>query len=144
MAKGVLTYDPKKIVVIYGSTQITGFADDSIVTIAPSGDGMVKYVGADGEVGRSIDPNETFEFTIHLASTSKSNTFLSDCYNIDRATGRGMYPIMVKDLAGDTLFFAEQAWVVNFPEGGREREIVSQDWVIDTGQVKGPILGGND
>ena len=141
---GVLTYDPKKVVVIFGATQITGFAEDDIVTITPSGEGMVKYVGADGEVARSIDPNETFEITIHLSSASKSNTYLSDCYNVDRVTGKNMLPLIIKDLAGDTLFFAEQAWVVNFAEGGRGRTVADQEWTIDTGQVHGPILGGND
>ena len=82
----VLTYDPKKIVVIFGATRITGFSEDDIVTIAPSGEGMQKYVGADGEVGRSIDPNETFEITINLASTSKSNTYLSEIYNLKLPT----------------------------------------------------------
>ena len=141
---GVLTYDPKKHIIIFGAKQITGFADDSIVSIAPSGEGFQKYVGADGEVGRSIDPNETFEVTISLATSSKSNEYFSEMYNIDRKTGAGMLPLMIKDLSGATMFFAEQAWVQNFPEGGRGRTIDTMEWVLDTGQVNDPILGGND
>ena len=44
------TYDPKKIIVIFGARQLTGMAEDSIVTISPLGDGMQIYVGADGDV----------------------------------------------------------------------------------------------
>lgn len=140
---GVLTYDPKRVQVIFGARQLSGFADDSIISIAPHGEGMQLYVGADGEVGRSIDPDHTFEVTISLATTSKSNTYLSGIYNLDRATGKGMMPLLIKDLSGDTLFFAEQAWVSNFPEAGRGRTIDTQEWVIQTGQVESPIIGGN-
>ncbi len=60
----VLTYDPRKHVIIFGGKQITGFADDNMITIKPNGDGMQIYSGADGEVGRSVDPNRTFEIKI--------------------------------------------------------------------------------
>jgi len=143
-AGGVLTYNPKKVIVIFGAHQITGFSEDSIISIEPHGEGMQKYVGADGEVARSIDPDETFTITVPLASTSKSNTYLSALYNRDRHTGTTMLPILIKDLSGDTLFHAEQAWVQNFPEGGRGRVVEEQEWTIDTGQVTNPILGGNN
>ena len=140
---GVLTYDPKKVQVIFGARQLSGFADDSIVSINPHGEGMQLYVGADGEVGRSIDPDHTLEITVSLATTSQSNTYLSRVYNQDRVTGKGMLPLLIKDLAGDTLFFAKEAWVSNFPEGGRGRTIDTQEWTIQTGQVDNPIIGGN-
>jgi len=78
-----------------------------------------------------------------LATTSQSNTYLSRVYNQDRVTGKGMLPLLIKDLAGDTLFFAKEAWVSNFPEGGRGRTIDTQEWTIQTGQVDNPIIGGN-
>ena len=143
-AGGVLTYDPKKVTVVFGAKQITGFSEDDIISIAPSGEGMQKIVGADGEVGRSVDPNETFEVTISLATTSKSNEYLSELYNIDRQTGSAMLPFMIKDLSGTTMFMAEQAWVANFPESSLGRVIGTHEWTIATGQVKNPVLGGND
>ena len=140
----VLTYDPRKHVIIFGGKQITGFADDNMITIKPKGDGMQIYSGADGEVGRSVDPNRTFEITIALATSSKSNTYFSNCYNNDRATGKGMQPLIIKDLSGDTMFFAKQAWVANFPESKRGRKIDSQEWTLHTGQIDAPIVGGNN
>ncbi len=141
---GVLTYDPKKVQVIFGSRALTGFSEDSIISINPHGEGMQLYVGADGEVGRSIDPDHTFEVTISLATSSKSNTYLSNVYNLDRSTGKGMQPLLIKDLAGDTMFYAKEAWVSNFPEAGRGRTIDTQEWTIQTGQVENPIIGGNN
>ena len=140
----VLTYDPKKNIIIYGGRQLTGFAEDDMITIKPLGDGMHIYSGADGEVGRSVDPNRTFEVKVSLATSSKSNDYLSECYNKDRRTGSYMLPLTIKDLSGSTLFFAKQAWVQNFPESKRGRKIDNQDWTFNTGQVNDPVIGGND
>lgn len=140
----VLTYDPKKNIIIYGGRQLTGFAEDDMITIKPLGNGMQIYSGADGEVGRSVDPNRTFEVKVSLATSSKSNDYLSECYNKDRRTGSYMLPLTIKDLSGSTLFFAKQAWVQNFPESKRGRKIDKQDWTFNTGQVNDPVIGGND
>ena len=140
----VLTYDPKKNIIIYGGKQLTGFAEDDMITIKPLGDGMQIYSGADGEVGRSIDPNSTYEITVSLATSSKSNDYLSSCFNKDRNTGSNMLPLIIKELSGSTLFFAKQAWIKNFPESKRGRKIDNQDWTFNTGQGSDPVIGGND
>lgn len=136
------TYDPKKIIVIFGSRQLTGMSEDSIVSIAPNGDGLQTYVGADGDVARSLDPDATFEVTVSLNTTSNSNEYLSNMYNYDRETGDGIAPLMVKDLAGNTLFSAPEAWVANMPEASRGLTVDTQEWVFRTGQVEDAIIGG--
>ena len=40
MSSSVLTYDPRKVVVIFGYDRITGFAEDEMVKIKPNGEGM--------------------------------------------------------------------------------------------------------
>lgn len=140
----VLTYDPKKFLIILGVQQIQGFAEDDMVTIKPNGEGMQLFSGADGEVARSVDPNGTFEITIALSTASKSNDYLSGLYNADRANGAGIRPLWIKDLAGTTMFHAKQAWVQNFPENKRGRKIDTQEWTLNTGQVDSPIVGGNN
>ena len=136
------TYDPKKIIVIFGSRQLTGMAEDSIVTISPLGDGMQIYVGADGDVARSVDPDATFEVTVSLNTTSNSNDYLSNMYNFDRATGNGVAPLLIKDLAGTTLFSAPEAWIANMPEASRGLTVDTQEWTFNTGQVEDAIIGG--
>lgn len=140
----VLTYDPKKFLVILGARQIQGYAEDDMVTIKPLGEGMQLFSGADGEVARSVDPNSAFEITLALSTASKSNDYLSALYNADRKNGTGVLPLIIKDLAGSTVFFAPQAWVQNFPENKRGRKIDTQEWTLNTGQVAGPIIGGNN
>ena len=140
----MLTYDPRRVEIIYGTKRLTGMADDDMVTIEPLGDGAVQYVGADGEVARSMDPNRTYKITVNLASTSKSNDYLSKVYNLDRKTGNGILPLMVKDLSGTTLFSAEEAYIANYPQAKKGREVDGQEWVFNTGNVDDPILGGNE
>ena len=144
MSDGVVTYNPKMLVIVYGSREVDGFAEDDMVTIKPLGERTQIYSGADGSVGRSMDPNQTYEVTIALATTSKTNDYFSNVYNLDRSTGRGILPLTIKDLSGTTVFQANQAWITNFPEHKRGRKIEAQEWVFHTGQVANPMIGGND
>ena len=136
------TYDPKKIIIIFGARQLTGMSEDSIVSIAPNGDGLQTYVGADGDVARSLDPDATYEVTVSLNTTSNSNEYLSNMYNYDRETGNGIAPLLIKDLAGTTLFSAPEAWGSNMPEASRGLTVDTQEWVFHTGQVEDAIIGG--
>ena len=136
------TYDPKKIIVIFGARQLTGMAEDSIVTISPLGEGMQIYVGADGDVARSVDPDATFEVAVSLNNTSSSNDYLSNMYNYDRETGNGIAPLLIKNLAGTTLFSAPEAWIANMPEASMGLTVDTQEWTFNTGHVEDAIIGG--
>lgn len=136
------TYDPKKIIIIFGVRRLTGMSEDSIVSIKPNGEGLQTYVGADGDVARSLDPDATYEVTVSLNTTSNSNDYLSNVYNYDRETGNGIAPLLIKDLAGTTLFSAPEAWVSNMPEASRGLTVDTQEWVFHTGQVEEAIIGG--
>ena len=136
------TYDPKKIIIIFGVRQLTGMSEDSIVSITPNGEGLQTYVGADGDVARSLDPDATYEVTVSLNTTSNSNDYLSNMYNYYRETGNGIAPLLIKDLAGTTLFSAPEAWVSNMPEASRGLTVDTQEWVFHTGQVEDAIIGG--
>ena len=136
------TYDPKKVIVIFGARRLKGMSEDSIVSIKPQGDGLQTYVGADGDVARSLDPDATYEVTVSLNTTSNSNDYLSNMYNYDRETGHGIAPLLIKDLAGTTLFSAPEAWVSNMPEASRGLTVDTQEWVFHTGQVEDAIIGG--
>ena len=138
------TYDPKKVIIIFGARQLTGMAEDDMVTISPLGDGMQIFSGADGEVARSVDPNCTYEVTVALSTASQSNVYLSNMFNYDKATGDGVAPLLIKDMSGTTLFSAGEAWVVNMPEATRGRTIDTQEWKFNTGAVTDAIIGGND
>lgn len=139
------TYDPKKVIVSFGGVEITGFAEDSIIKIAPMGDGTTSIVGCTGDVVRGISPDRRKEVTIRLLQSSSSNDILSTIALRDNQNGDGVLPFLMKDLSGRTTFYSSKAWIVNLPEVNRTNEPAggSTEWVLNT--ADGDLfVGGHD
>ena len=110
----VKTYDPKKVLISLGSHVVSGYADGTFLNIEAHGDGVTKEVGADGEVVRSIDPDDTSTLTLSLQYGSPTIAFSQRQYDRDRRTsGGGTFPVLVKDLKGGLVFSSQIAWVEN-------------------------------
>ncbi|MDR1687273.1 MAG: DUF3277 family protein [Clostridiales bacterium] len=131
----VKTYDPKQILISLGSHVVTGYSDSSFVSIEASGDGVTKKTGCDGEVIRSIDPDSTAKITLTVLQQSPTVGYVQQQYDKDRATGDGMFPVLVKDLKGGLVFSAENAWVVKPPNREFDREAPDREIEIDTGEA---------
>lgn len=132
MADAIKTYNPKEVVVACGTHIVSGYADDSFINIEPNGDGITKKVGCDGEIARSISPDNTYKVKITLLQNSDSNSFFSNIADYDRATGNGLFPVLIKDLRGGLLFATEAAWVVKKSPATRGKETNNREWEIDT------------
>lgn len=132
MADAIKTYNPKEVVVACGAHIVSGYADDSFISIEPNGDGITKKVGCDGEIARSISPDNTYKVKITLLQNSDSNSFFSNIADYDRATGNGLFPVLIKDLRGGLLFATEAAWVIKKSPATRGKETNNREWEIDT------------
>lgn len=132
MADAIKTYNPKEVVVACGTHIVSGYADDSFINIEPNGDGITKKVGCDGEIARSISPDNTYKVKITLLQNSDSNSFFSNIADYDRATGNGLFPVLIKDLRGGMLFATEAAWVIKKSPTTRGKETNNHEWEIDT------------
>lgn len=132
MADAIKTYNPKEVVVACGTHIVSGYADDSFISIEPNGDGITKKVGCDGEIARSISPDNTYKVKITLLQNSDSNSFFSNIADYDRATGNGLFPVLIKDLRGGLLFATEAAWVIKKSPANRGKETNNREWEIDT------------
>lgn len=66
MSSKIKTYNPKEVTVAAGNHIVTGFADDSFISIEANGDGISKKVGCDGEIVRSVSPDNTYKIKIVL------------------------------------------------------------------------------
>ena len=132
MADAIKTYNPKEVVVDCGTHIVSGYADDSFISIEPNGDGITKKVGCDGEIARSISPDNTYKVKITLLQNSDSNSFFSNIADYDRATGNGLFPVLIKDLRGGLLFATEAAWVIKKSPATRGKETNNREWEIDT------------
>lgn len=131
----VKTYNPKEVTIACGSHIVTGIADDSFVSIEANGDGITKKVGCDGEIVRAVSPDNTFKVKITLLQTSDSNAFFSNMADVDRDTGNGMFPILIKDLKGGLVFSTEAAWVTKKAAITRGKADNNREWELDTGDA---------
>lgn len=129
----IKTYNPKKITISLGNHIVSGFADDSFVSIDPNGDGVTKKVGCDGEIVRSINPDDTYIIKLSVLQTSDTNSFLQSKYAADMKNGSGMFPILIKDLQGSIQFSAAQAWAAKPASRGFGKESANREWEIHTG-----------
>lgn len=124
-------YDPKKVLVIVAGVPITGYADGTFVDLEEMSDGVVSQSGADGEVARSLSNDPRCTITITLQQTSASNAILSGLYTADRATGAGVFPVLVEDLLGTTTFLSGQAWIKKRAKAGFGKEVGTREWMIE-------------
>lgn len=135
MAGKVKTYNPKEVTIACGSHIVTGIADDSFVSIEPNGEGITKKVGCDGEIVRAVSPDNTYKVKISLLQTSDSNSYFSNMVDVDRESGEGMFPVLIKDLKGGTVFSTEAAWVTKKSSLTRGKSDNNREWEIDTGDA---------
>lgn len=142
MALTTKTYDPGLVIVTFGSTIITGYADGTFVKASRNEDAFKTYVGADGTPARSRSRNRSGSIEITLSQTSPSNDALSASVLADELLGTGVSPCSIRDLNGTTLVVAPEAWVRKPADIEEGKEIGPRTWTIDTGRME-MLVGGN-
>ena len=133
MAGKVGTYFPDKITVIWGPIIFAGWAKGSFVKV---GKPEVKQVsstqGADGHVARAVRGHQPLRpVSCTLLQTSDTNLLLMAQVELDRKTGLAVYPLTIKDLAGTTLYEADQAWIAERPEGEFAQDATNREWILE-------------
>lgn len=130
----VTTYNPKKVTCSLGNHIVTGFADDSFITVEPAGDGTSYTVGADGEIARSIDPSKVYTVKIALLQASRSNAYLQKMYDKDQKDGTGTFSVNLNDLLGVEKFTGGVAWVTKPASWARGKAQGNREWEIVVGE----------
>ena len=138
----VKTYDPKMIVITFGVIPISGYAEGTFVRVNRSGDAFSKSKGAGGDVERINRSQGDCGVSRTLQQTAGTNAELSAALAADMATNAGVFPLTIKDLLGQTLFYAPQAWIRKDPEWEDGDELNAREWTFDTG-IGSNFLGGN-
>lgn len=126
----IYTYNPRKVTCALGAHNVTGFAEDSMITVSYAGDGTSHVVGADGEIVRSIDPTDLYGLKLTLQQTSKTNQFLREQYEKDQKSANGVFAVNIKDILGNKKFTAESAWVVKPADFGRGKTQKDVEWEL--------------
>jgi hypothetical protein len=136
------TYNPKKVAIICGSFAMSGFADGEMVSIAFDEDQWDLKVGTDGEGTRAKSNNTAATVKIMLMQSSDSNPILQAFWASDQASDGGIFPFLMKDNSGKTLYVADQMWIQKQPESKMGKTAESREWTLRTDKMV-PYEGGN-
>lgn len=129
------TYNPKKVQLAIGTHLVTGYADGTFIQVDRNSDQFQVVVGADGEAARAASADKSGTVTVTLMQTSASNDFLSTALNTDELTNLNTMPLLMKDISGRTLVQAAEGWVKKYATIEMGKEIVSREWVYETGEL---------
>jgi hypothetical protein len=119
---------------IYGTIAISGYAEDSAVTVEHDEDDWELAVGVDGEGTRSKSSNLSATITVALMQSAAVNDLLSAerLLDINTPGGTGGKELIIKDNSGTSLFQAETAWIQKAPTGEFNRSPNAREWVFRT------------
>lgn len=122
----IAVYDAKKVSVIVGGHNITGFAKDSFVEAEKDEETVTTHVSAQGDVGVAINNHGLGKIKIKLNQTSPSINYLVDLAR--KSTAIPAWVISdneVKEKAGGT-----KAMVNKVPKAEFGKEITEREFEI--------------
>lgn len=126
----VYTYNPKQIKIALGTHTVSGYADDSFVTIDPAGDGIQTKYGCDGEVNRAISTNQSQTIKIALLQNSPTNQYLEAMAGKDIEDGTGYFSIIIKDLMGRETYTSDFCFVNKLASKGYGKGTTNREWEL--------------
>ncbi|HCU25438.1 MAG TPA: DUF3277 domain-containing protein [Deltaproteobacteria bacterium] len=130
------TYDPKQIVLIVGGFQLSGYADGTFVNVDRNEDMYTLQIGADGEGVRSKSNNRSGTVTFSLLQSSASNEILSAFAKADELSNSGVFPLLIKDTSGTSIYAAEMAWIKKIASSEFGNEAGAREWAIETDRLE--------
>ena len=121
-------YDPTKVIAtIHDGFVITGWAEDTMITVSRMEDKRSVHVGAQGNVTFMKNANDVAEITFNLAANSPANVKLMTLYNQDEPFGFGM---LDTNYDGDVGGSATECVVQNLPDDEKSAELSEKEWTL--------------
>ena len=147
-SKYTSTFSPQDVTVVISqgtfSHIVSGFSEDSIVTVERNSDTYSLYTGADDTNSRIYQADTSAMIMLPLQQTSNSNDILSQLYLNDKANrdSSGLFAITIKDNSGRSLFFAEEAFISVVPDASFGNTMQLREWSIQAVRLDA-TFGGN-
>ena len=141
MAPNVKTYDPSKVVFVFGGIPISGYADNSFITHEMAEEPFKSKVGCDGGLTRSQSANKSSKIKVKLMASSPSNDVLSGFHTADLLKGTGVVPGILKELGGSTLVTGAECFVSKPPSISFDKEVGDREWEITIAETL-MVVGG--
>jgi hypothetical protein len=137
-------YAADQVACIFLAVPLQGKGDGPFCRIRYMSPAFSSKAGSDGLVSRSRSNDQRAEVTIILETTSASNAALSAAITagLNFRNGRDIGPLLIQDMSGFSLYTAEKAWVVQFPDREYARETGQAEWKIECAKLVA-FEGGN-
>lgn len=144
------TFAPNDVTIVISqqstglSYVVSGFSEDSIVSIERNAETYSLYTGADNTNTRIYNANTSAKITMSLQQTSSGNDILSSLYLNDAASrdSTGLFSISVVDNSGRSTYFSEEAYIAVVPNSEFGNKMQTRDWVIEATRLD-TYIGGN-
>lgn len=147
-SKQLSSYSPYDVSVIITrgnlSHTVTGFAEDSFITVAQAMARWDLYTGGDNTNTRIHKNNTSATISLSLQQTSASNDIMTLLHKSDVASrdSSGLFTVFIRDNSGRSFFHAEQAYIAVVPSATFGTTMQTREWEIHA-VVVDTYLGGN-
>lgn len=148
MTSNTATFSPNDVTIVITwnamSHVVSGFSEDSIVTVEQNMPRFELYTGADNTNTRIHKNNTSATITIPLTQTSNSNDILSLLHQNDvlNRNSDGMFVLLIKDNSGRSVFAAREAFISVMPSAAFGNSMQLREWQIQAVKVDS-FIGGN-
>lgn len=134
-------WDPQKFTISVGANTISYFAKGTFIKASYNEDLYSQEIGADGSSCRIRNANESGRYEITLMKNSPSNDVLAALALLDRQSGQGVVPVLVKDGNGKAFASSKNTWIVKPADLERGAELGDVTWILETDKLK-MVQGG--
>ncbi|RYF36590.1 MAG: DUF3277 family protein [Cytophagaceae bacterium] len=131
----VRTYSPSEFSVTVGALILTGFAQDTMITVSRKTPTWSSTAGSDGFVTRARSADKRGDITLTLDMSSPSNDDLTALFAADEMTGKGVFPIMIRDGSGSSVASAASAWIVSPATLEYGNGVVGRAWTFEAANI---------
>ena len=115
------TYDPAKVTVTVDGTVMTGFSEDSMIKISPTGDAVTPVVSVQGEVAYTENADKTGTLTLSFFQTSSALPRLRSLFN-----RKAEFAVVVSD-ANEGIHAAGAGRLPHYQDAGNHARQVDCD-----------------
>lgn len=137
-------YSPDEVIVLIGGIMPARLlSDETFVTVSKTQPAYTSQVSTDGLITRTKTTGSLYEVRLTLLNGSPTNDTLQALFTVDEATGRGKFPLLIKNNLGGDMFFATNSWIEEIPPMEFSTEEGVKEWVIRCGYGV-YNLGGSD
>jgi hypothetical protein len=124
--KTIAVYDPEKVQLQLDGVYITGYSEESKITVEKNQDNFLPAVGVDGIVSVAINYDATAKMSIKLASTSASVMHIRQL-----AKGRRLFNMTLTDLnANGENKSCDGCFILKTPPIKRNKKVEDEEFDI--------------